>query len=165
MKKYLRIIGGALLILAVFMMFLPQVCAQWTGLNGKTENQFIGIYALLKGCEWGPKGGVKSTCTPVVSGFVAYMLVAAAGLLVLVCAFVPYIKEHDVLSMVITGFAVVLAIVGIILIFLIRKNFATANGTLNSQIYVGFGAMIGGGLASLGAAASGAGIVFDLLEK
>ena len=158
MKKYLRLISGAIAIIAVFMMFLPQVMIKWS--DGTTET--YGIQTLL--------GGLKKIGTtienPVVSGFVGYILVGVGGLIILLCALVPYIKNHDVLSMVVTGLGIIILIVGIILIFLIRRNFANnCPAVPNDNTYVGWGAMVGGSLGSLAGAGGIAAIVFDLLEK
>ncbi|MPM91229.1 hypothetical protein SDC9_138356 [bioreactor metagenome] len=46
------------------------------------------------------------------------------------------VKNHDMLSVVLTGLAVIMLIVGIVLIFTIRRNFVEANGLLSEQVYV-----------------------------
>ena len=158
MKKYLRLAAGALAIIAVFMMFFTQVAIKWS--TGTWEN--IGVQALLGGTY--KKGtGIED---PVVSGFVGYILLGVGGIIILLCALVPYIKNHDVLSMVLTGLGVVIIIVGIILIFLIRRNFANQVAPVaDENTYVGWGAMVGGSLGSLAGLGGILGIVFDLIEK
>ena len=158
MKKYLRLAAGALAIIAVFMMFFTQVAIKWS--TGTWEN--IGVQALLGGTY---KMGTEIK-NPVVSGFVGYILLGVGGIIILLCALVPYIKNHDVLSMVLTGLGVVIIIVGIILIFLIRRNFANQVAPVaDENTYVGWGAMVGGSLGSLAGLGGILGIVFDLIEK
>ena len=158
MKKYLRLAAGALAIIAVFMMFFTQVAIKWS--TGTMEN--IGIQALLGGTY---KMGTEIK-NPVVSGFVGYILLGVGGIIILLCALLPYIKNHDVLSMVLTGIGVVIIIVGIILIFLIRRNFANQVAPVpDGNTYVGWGAMVGGSLGSLAGLGGILGIVFDLIEK
>lgn len=161
MKKYLRLISGAIAILAIFMMFLPQVLLKYPS-TGHLES--IGVKALLGGNY--AYTGTKIE-HPVVSGFVGYLLLGVGGIIILLCALVPYIKNHDVLSMVITGLGVVVIIVGIILIFLIRRNFVNTvpSPVPDKNTYVGWGAMVGGSLGSVAGLGGILAIVFDLLEK
>ena len=122
----------------------------------------IGIQALLGG----PYKMGTEIKNPVVSGFVGYILLGVGGIIILLCALVPYIKNHDVLSMVLTGLGVVIIIVGIILIFLISRNFANQVAPVaDENTYVGWGAMVGGSLGSLAGLGGILGIVFDLIEK
>ena len=73
-----------------------------------------------------------------------------------------YFKEHDMLSAVVTGLAVVCAIVGVILIFLIRKNFAENNGDSFKSCVVGWAMIAGGSIGSLSALAGATSIIFDV---
>ncbi len=158
MKKYLKLISGALAILAVVFMFFTQVVIKWSG-TGLTD--MLGFKALVGGTY--PKLGTQFS--GVGSGLAGYILVGVGGILILLCALIPFFKEHDVLSMVIVGIGAICIIVGVVLLFLIRKNFADANGLLSKDVYVGWAAITAGSLGSLGAAGGILSIVLDLLEK
>ena len=157
MKKYLKLISGALAILAVVFMFFTQVSVK--SAYDPTVN--IGFKALVGGSA----NGGSYTFTGVGSALAGYILIGVGGLLILLCAFIPFFKEHDVLSMVVVGIAVVCIIIGVILIFLLRNNFMDANGELSKNVLVGWGAMTAGSLGSLAAAGGILSIVLDLLEK
>ena len=154
MKKYLKLASAALAIIGVIMMFFTQVTATWNHPPYHVES--LGIQALVGGDS---KYGVSFT--GVSSGLAGYILLGVAAVILLVVALVPYFKEHDMLSAVVTGLAVVCAIVGVILIFLIRKNFAENNGPFKECI-VGWAMIAGGSLGSLSALAGGVSIIFDV---
>ena len=154
MKKYLKLVSAALAIIGVIMMFFTQVSVKWE-YPGHAES--FALNALVGGTtKYG--GEIKN---PVSSGLAGYILLGVAAVILLVVALVPYFKEHDMLSAVVTGLAVVCAIVGIILIFLIRKNFADGNGPFKECI-VGWAMIAGGSLGSLSALAGAASIIFDV---
>ena len=156
MKKYLKFASAAFGIIALVMMFFTQVVVKFTSDNA------IGFRALVGG-EY-TKGFVAGNkfAAGNGSGLAGYILVGVGALIVLVTVLVPLFKEHDVLSAVVTGIGVICMIVGTILIFLIRRSFATANMLDSEKVYVGWAAIAAGSLASLGAASGALGIVFDL---
>ncbi len=151
MKKYLKLVSAVLSIIGVVMMFFPQVVISWT------ESQTLSIEALVGGSY---NIGTEIT-NPVYSGLAGYILLGVAALILLVVALVPFFKEHEILSAVVTGLAVACAIVGAILIFLIRKNFDTNNGPFTS-CYVGWGMIAAGSLGSLSALVGAVSIIFDI---
>ena len=157
MKKYLKFASAAFGLIALVMMFFTQVVVKFSSDNA------IGFKALVGG-EYtkGFVAGNKFVAAGNGSGLAGYILVGVGALIVLVTVLVPLFKEHDVLSAVVTGIGVVCMIVGTILIFLIRRNFATANMLDSEMVYVGWSAIAAGSLASLGAASGALGVVFDL---
>ena len=154
MKKYLKLVSAALAVIGTIMMFFTQVTCTWNHAPYHTES--LGIAALIGGDS---KYGVNFT--GVSSGLAGYILLGVAAIILLIVALVPYFKEHDMLSAVVTGLAVVCAIVGVIMIFLIRKNFAENNGPFKECV-VGWAMIAGGSLGSLSALAGGASIIFDV---
>ena len=156
MKKYVKLISGALAILAVVFMFFTQVVVKYN------PAQHLGFTALIGGNY--PKE-IAESYKGVGSGLAGYILLAVGGILILLCALVPYFKEHDVLSMVVVGIGVICIIVGVVLIFLIRRNFMIANGNMSKEVYVGWAAITAGSLGSLAAAGGVLSIVLDILEK
>ena len=160
MKKYLKLIAAILAVVGVVMMFLTQVTIEWN--SGLKEA--IGLHALIGGTY--TKGIVKgSTFNGVGTGLAGYILLGAGALILLLAALVPYFKEHDILSAVVTGAAVVCLIIGVVFIFLIRKNFSTANADQYKTVYVGWAAMVAGGCGSLAALFGGLGLIFDLADN
>ena len=156
MKKYLKLVSAALAVIGVVMMFFTQVTITWN--HAPFHKEVLGINALVGGPS---KYGVNFNGAS--SGLAGYILLGVAALILLVVALVPYFKEHDMLSAVVTGLAVVCAIVGVILIFLIRKNFD--NGGVYKTVYVGWAAMVAGGCGSLAALFGGLGLIFDLADN
>ena len=155
MKKYLKFASVGLAIIGVIMMFFTQVVVQW----GSGAKETIGVQALVGGSY----PYLKTEFYGVGAGLAGYILLAAGAVVVLLTVLVPYIREHDILSMVITGVGVICLIIGTILLFLIRKTFADTNGLVDPVVvYVGWGAIAGGSLGSLAAAAGALGMVFDL---
>ncbi len=154
MKKYLKLVSAALAVIGVIMMFFTQVSVKWA-YPGHSES--FAISALVGGST--KYGDVIKN--PVSSGLAGYILLGVAALILLIVALVPYFKEHDMLSAVVTGLAVVCAIVGVILIFLIRKNFADNNGPFKECV-VGWAMIAGGSLGSLSALAGATSIIFDV---
>ena len=155
MKKYIKLGSGALAILAVVFMFFTQV------VDVALVKTRIGVKAVIPTEFYINNLGYKGTGI----GLAGYILLGVAGIIMILVALIPYLKEHDVLGMVVMGVAVVCAILGIIFIFLIRKNFAEINGHLNGDVYVGWAAITAGSLGSLSAAGGITSIVLDLLEK
>ena len=158
MKKYLKLFAGVLALIGVVMMFFTQVVIKWNDpFFGK---EAIGIQALYGTHD--TKAGVPfdSTGLPLA----AYIILGVGAIILLVVALVPYFKEHDVLGAVVTGLAVICLIVAAIMLFLIRKNFAD-NSIIGGTIYVGWGAITAGSLASLAAAGGVLGIILDLANS
>ncbi len=155
MKKYLKLVSAALAVIGVVMMFFTQVTITWN--HAPFHKEVLAINALVGGpSEYGVSFNGAS------SGLAGYILLGVAALILLVVALVPYFKEHDLLSAVVTGLAVVCAIVGVILIFLIRKNFSAANGDMFKECVVGWAMIAGGSLGSLSALAGATSIIFDV---
>lgn len=153
MKKYLKIISALLAVVGCLLMFGTQVVVKWaTGVSDA-----IGVNALVDG-EW---QNIVGEFDGAYSGLAGYILLGCAALIFLLIAFTS-IKEHDILSVVLTGIAVIALIVGIILIFTIRKSFMDANGLLSKQVYVGWGAIAAGSCGSLAILSGLLSMVFDL---
>ena len=153
MKKYLKLVSAVLAIIGVVMMFFTQVTVEFT----KKYN--LGLEALVGG-----KYGQNFECFGTGAGLAGYILLGVAALILLVIALVPFFKEHDMLSAVVTGLAVICAIVGCILVFLIRKNFEAANGMGDGAgtVYVGWAAITGGSVGALSALVGAVSIIFDI---
>ena len=95
MKKYLKLVSAVLAVIGVIMMFFTQVSVKWE-YPGHAES--FAISALVGGStKYG--GEIKN---PVSSGLAGYILLGVAALIILVVALVPYFKEHDMLSAVVT---------------------------------------------------------------
>ena len=152
MKRYLKLVSGLLALIGVFLMFATQVTVKW--FSGHTEA--IGVQALVGG-----NYKIGTSFSGISAGLAGYILLGVGALFILLSALVPYFKEHDMLSMVVTGLGVVCIIVGVILIFLIRKNFADNNGPFDT-VYVGWGAIAAGSLGSLAAFGGALGMIMDL---
>ena len=155
MKKYLKLIAAILAVVGVVMMFLPQVTIEW--FSGTKET--FGIQALVGGTY----KTTSSNFDGVATGLAGYILLGVGALILLLAALVPYFKEHDILSAVVTGAAVICLIIGTVFIFLIRKNFD--NGGVYKTVYVGWAAMVAGGCGSLAALFGGLGLIFDLADN
>ena len=157
MKKYLKLFAGLLALVGVVMMFFTQVVVKWDSFFG---DEAIGIQALVGSHE--SKTGItfESTGLPLA----AYIILGVGAIILLVAALVPYFKEHDVLSAVVTGLAVICLIVAAIMLFLVRKNFAE-NVIVGPDIYVGWGAIVAGSCSSLAAASGVLGIILDLANS
>ncbi len=157
MQKMLKIIAGALGFVALFMMFLPQVVLDIAGSGNK---EILNIVALVGGSySWGTE-----IYKPVYTGLVGYILLGVGGLLLLLVAFLRFFQEHDILNYIITGLALVCFIVGIIMIFLIRKTFMDNNGFMSKEVLVGAGAIIGGSLGGLAIGVGGLGFILDFAK-
>ena len=153
MKKYLKLVSAALAVIGVIMMFFTQVTITWNSNNSES----IGIKALVGGTY-----KIGTEFSGASAGLAGYILLGVAAIILLIVALVPYFKEHDMLSAVVTGLAVVCAIVGVILIFLIRKNFAENNGDSFKSCVVGWAMIAGGSLGTLSALAGATSIIFDV---
>ena len=154
MKKSLKLFSALLALVGVVMMFFTQVTVKWY--SGHSEN--IAIQALV--------GGKYSTIgtqfNGVGTGLAGYILLGVGALILLLVALVPFFKEHDVLAMVVTGLALVCFIIGIVFLFLIRKNFADANGFESEKVFVGWAAIAAGSLGGLAILFGGVSLLFDL---
>lgn len=154
MKKYIKFVSVVLGLLPVALMFFTQVMVKWA--SGAKD--YVDFHALVGGTY----KHLGTDFNGVGSGLAAYILAGAGALVILITILVPLFKEHDVLSSVVTGIGVICLIVGTILIFLIRKNFADANIAGDATVYVGWAAIAAGSCASLSAAAGALGMVLDL---
>ena len=158
MKRYLKFASVGLALIGVVLMFFTQVVVKW-GVSGIKES--IDFHALVGGNY--SSTYVKGVAfNGVGSGLAGYILAASGALIILITVLIPYLKEHDVLSMVVTGIGVICLIIGAILIFFIRKNFADANGILSGQVYVGWAAIAAGSCVSLAAGLGALGMMLDL---
>ena len=153
MKRYLKFASVGLGFIGLIMMFFTQVVVEWTS----KAKEAIDFHALVGGTY-----KIGTTFNGVGSGLAGYILIGSGALIVLLTVLVPYFKEHDVLSTVVTGVGVICLIIGTILVFLIRKGFADANGLLSGSVYVGWAAIAGGSCASLSAALGTLGMLLDL---
>ena len=144
-------------LLAVIMMFLPQVVIHWN-LGGTTT---LGVTALVGGTY---SKDIAVNYSGVGSGLAGYILIGVAALLFLACALVAFFSEHDILNILAMAVGIILAIVATILLFMIRKNFAGANGFNSKEVYVGVGAIIGGALASLAGFSGLLGLLLDFAK-
>jgi hypothetical protein len=156
MSKILKTVSAILGIIAVFMMFVPQVAVHWS--NGDVST--LGVQALFGG----DYAGIGTDFTGVTSGFVGYMLIAGGILLVLACAFLAFFKEHDILNILVMIIGIILLIVGTVLLFTIRYTFSEVNGLVSDAVYVGGGAIAGGSLGALSAAAATLGLLLDFAK-
>lgn len=158
MKRIFKVSAALLALIGTFLMFGAQAVVKLF----TNKMMTVGIEALVGGkYNFGSAELSGDVTNPVNSGLAGYILLGVAALLLFIVALVPYFKEHDMLSMVITGLAVVCLIVGIILIFLIRKNFAD-NNFVNNTVYVGWGAIAAGSLGGLAILSAGLGMIMDL---
>ena len=158
MSKIFKTASAVLGLIAVFMMFIPQVCIHWTD-GGQS---LIGVQAFFGGNYSGAYADSAFTAAP--SGFVGYMLILGGILLVLACAFLAFFKEHDIMNILVMIVAIILIIVGVVLLFTIRYSFMETNGFLSEQVYVGGGAIAGGSLAALSAATATLGLLLDFAK-
>lgn len=157
MKRYLKLGSALLAIIGVVLMFATQVTVKW--FSGHQEA--IGVQALVGG-KFHFAGGLTSDISnPCGVGLAGYILLGVGALFILLSALVPFFKEHDMLSMVITGLGVVCIVIGVIMIFLIRKNFADNNGPFDT-VYVGWGAIAAGSLGSIAGLGGVIGMIMDL---
>ena len=157
MKKYLKLISAGLAFLGCLMMFLPQVMVEWA-VSG--DKQLLFFNALVGG-NYSTRYNTDSF-TGVYSGLAGYILLAVGAILIVLCALVPFFKEHDIFSIVVSSAAVICMVVGIILIFLIRRNFSNINGVASAHVYVGAGAIAGGSLGGLGIASGFLSVLLDV---
>ena len=152
MKRIIKISSALLAIIGVVMMFFTQVTVVWSTGN----KEALGIKALVGGGSKFAEGFYG-----VGAGLAGYILLGVGALIILVTALLAVFREHDILSAVVTGLGLAAIIVGVVLIFLIRKNFADLNGDLD-PVYVGWGAMVAGGLGSISALLGLIGMFLDL---
>ena len=152
MKRYLKLVSALLALIGVFLMFATQVTVKW--FSGHQEA--IGIKALVGGSY-----KIGTQFNGVSSGLAGYILLGVGAVVFLIVALVPYFKEHDMLSMVVTGLGVVCVIIGVIMLFLVRKSFSDANGPFEA-VYVGWGAIAAGSLGSIAALGGILGMIMDL---
>jgi len=157
MNKILKLVSGCLGILAVIMMFLPQVVVHTT-----VGNATLGVKALFD--NGNGYGQILTSWTGVGSGFAGYILIGVAALLFFACALVAFFSEHDILNILAMSVGIILAIIATVLLFMIRRNFANANGYLSKEVYVGAGAIIAGSLASLSGFSGLLGLILDFAK-
>ena len=158
MSKMFKIIAGALGLIGLFMMFLPQVSLHLQS----GVNQTVGVGAFFGGTIG--SGAETTDINTIKAGFAGYILLGVGGLLLLLCGLLRFFQEHDVVNYIATGVALICLIVGIVMIFLIRKDFMETNGLLSKEVYVGIGAMIGGSLGGLSIAVGGLGLILDFAK-
>ncbi|MCR5505509.1 MAG: hypothetical protein K6F07_00730 [Bacilli bacterium] len=157
LSKILKTAAAGLGIVAVIMMFLPQVVIHWN-LGGTTT---LGVQALVGGSY---PGEIAVNYNGVGAGLAGYILVGVAALLFLACGFVAFFSDHDILNILAMGVGIICAIIGTVLLFMIRRNFAGANGFNSKEVFVGVGAIIGGSLASLSAFSGLLGLITDFAK-
>ena len=153
MAKIFKLTSVLTGLVAFFMMFLPQVVVNFT-----SGAETIGFKALTGG-TYGPIG---TEFNGVGAGLAGYILVGVAALLVLATAFVGFFKEHEVLDYIVLGIAVICMIIGIILIFLIRKNFSDVNGGIDTSM--AFGMIIAGVAAIISGLTAVLSLVLDIAQ-
>ena len=155
MKRVLKLVSALFALIGCALMLGTQVVVKW----GSNLKEAVGIKALVGG-EFTGQYSKGIPFDGVSSGLAGYILLGAGAILVLLTILVPIFKEHDILSMVVTGLGVICFIIGIILIFLIRKNFAA--NVICDTVYVGWGAIAAGSLGSLAILFGGIGMLLDL---
>lgn len=160
MSKIFKIASAGLGVLAIIMMFLPQVIVHWA--DGTSDT--LAVNAFFSGTF----ANAGTNYYSVGSGLAGYILVGVAALLVLACAFLDFFKDHDVMNYIALGAAIICALIGIILIFMIRRNFDSANAisAIKDSAYVsmGAGAIIGGIAATLSGLSAGISLVIDIAK-
>lgn len=140
MSKIFKLASSLLGIIAFFMMFVPQVIVNWS-----EGSETLGVKALTGG-TYGPTAQLQTEFSGVGAGLAGYILVIVATVLILATALLEFFKEHEVLDYIVIGIALILLLIGIILIFLIRKNFSDINGGVDASMGAG---MIIAGIASI----------------
>ena len=157
MKKYLKFAAAILALLGVVMMFFTQVTVKWP-VSGAQED--IAIKALVGGTY-----KIGTEFSGVSTGLAGYILLGSGAIVILLAALIPYFKEHDILSAVVTGIGVIAIIIGVFFLFFLRKNFMNTNGLNSKDVLVGWGAIAGGSLGSLAAAAGTLSVILDIAEQ
>ena len=156
MSKIFKLASSLLGIVAFFMMFVPQVIVNWASYPSES----LGVAALTGGTS---TYGVEFA--GVGSGLAGYILVIIATVLILATAFLGFFKEHEVLDYIVLGIALILLLIGIILIFLIRKNFEGANPGLDPySVSMGAGMIIAGIASIISLLAAGIALVMDIAQ-
>ena len=145
MRKYLKFVAAILAIVGVVMMFFNQVTVTFT------HKEVLNFNALIGGTY-----SIGTSYNGVTSGLVGYILLAAI---------IPYFKEHDILSAVVTGLGVIAIIVGVFLVFFLRNNFASDNGLVLEKVKFGFAPIVAGSCGALAALLGGLGVVLDIAEN
>lgn len=156
MSKIFKLASTLFGLVAFFMMFVPQVVVNWASFPSES----LGVAALTGGAS---KYGIEFA--GVGSGLAGYILVIIAAVLILATALLGFFKEHEVLDYIVLGIALILLLIGIILIFLIRKNFEGANPGLDPySVSMGAGMIIAGIGAILCALSAGIALVLDIAQ-
>lgn len=162
MKRILKFVAAILAIVAVFLIFAPQVVVEWS--DG--AKQVITYNAVIPGTHDASsiKYGVNYSGVP--TGLAGYIMLAVGALIILAVALVPVFKNHGILAAVVTGFAVILLIIATFFMFFLRKNFMNQefNGMDTEKVFVGWGAIAAGSLGSLAAATGALSVVLDIAE-
>ena len=156
MRKYLKFVAAILAIVGVVMMFFNQVTITWASNNKEVLN----FNALIGGTY-----SIGTSYNGVTSGLVGYILLGVGAIIILLAAIIPYFKEHDILSAVVTGLGVVAIIVGVFLVFFLRNNFASDNGLVLEKVKFGFAPIVAGSCGGLAALLGGLGVVLDIAEN
>ena len=160
MKRILKFVAAILALVAVFLIFAPQVVLHWS--NG--AKQVITYNAVVPGEHANEGVSYGVTYFGVPTGLAGYIMLGVGALIILVVALVPVFKNHGILSAVVTGFAVIILIIATFFMFFLRKNFMNENGLLSEQVIVGWGAIAAGSLGSLAAATGALSVVLDIAE-
>ena len=153
MSKIFKIVSSLLGLVAFFMMFVPQVIINWASDPAET----LGVEALV-----GTSGRTGTGLVGTGAGLAGYILVIVAALLIIATAFLGFLKEHEVLNYIVLGVAILCILIGVILIFLIRKNFSSANGGVDTSM--GVGVIIAGIAAIVSGLTAGIALVMDIAQ-
>ena len=158
MKKYLKLVSAALAIIGTIMMFFTQVTITWN--HAPYHKESLSLAALVGG-----KSQYAESFNGTSAGLAGYILLGVAAVILLIVSLFPYFKEHDILSAVVTGIGVIAIIIGVFFLFFLRKNFMNTNGLNSKDVLVGWGAIAGGSLGSLAAAAGTLSVILDIAEQ
>ena len=162
MKRILKFVAAILALVAVFLIFAPQVVLHWS--NG--AKQVITYNAVVPGEHANEGVSYCVTYFGVPSGLAGYIILGVGAFIILVVALVPVFRNHGILAAVVTGFAVIILIIATFFMFFLRKNFMeqVGNGLSSEKVYVGWGAIAAGSLGSLAAATGALSVVLDIAE-
>ena len=153
MSKIFKLASSLLGVIAFFMMFVPQVIINWASDASET---------LTVGALVGTAGRNDTGLNGTGAGLAGYILVGVAALLILATALVGFFKEHEVLGYILLGAALICILIGLILIFLIRKNFSAANGGVDTSM--GVGVIIAGIASIISLLSAGIALVLDIAQ-
>ena len=140
---------------------LESLLAQILAVEGQAED--VAVEPLVGEGQGSLLASVEPTVEELPLGGLV-ILVGVAALLFLACAFVAFFSEHDILNILAMAVGIILPIIGTVLLFMIRRNFAGANGFNSKEVYVGIGAILGGAFASLSGLAGLIGLSLDFVK-